>query len=282
MFQWLVNIRKAKAKAKDFSLPFSFCSKKTMHKILLEIVLFCVGGVLACVVIRNCPLRPDTPVLGLLNGDLLRLLVTFLLVMFLAHLLRDLLALLYIISLVSVLVFTHLVVLHVTHTRRLLLTHVVVLGLVPQMFVEGVLLAFLHLIDERLPDRSIVTFLFWDIFTRFLGNSLTHGNGFLGTFLLWNFLADIFWMMLTFLLRLLLAVFTMIGGFADLLIAGGTLLLVLSLTLFCVDSVALLPLIVMTVQDIACVALSLVHSHASLLCRVLADLDWKFSTLMFT
>lgn len=273
---------KQKQKQNIFFTIFFLPLKITLHKILLEIVLFSVSGVLACVVIRNCPLRPDTSVLGLLNGDLLRLLVTFLLVMFLAHLLRDLLTLLYIVPLVSVLVFTHLVVLHVTHTLRLLLTHVVVLGLVPQMFVERVLLAFFDLSVERLPNRSIVTFLFWNIFTRFLGNSLTHGNGLLRTFLLRNFLANIFGMMLTFLLWLLLAVFTMIGGFADLLIAGGTLLLVLGLTLFCVDSVALLPLIVMTVQDVACVTLSLVHGHASLLCRVLADLDWKFSTLMLT
>merc|ERR1712045_506464 len=101
-----------------------------MYMISLEIVMFSVARVLACVVIRDCPLGPDTPVLGLLNGDLLRLLVTFLLVMLLAHLLRDFLTLLYIVPMISVLVFTHLVVLHVANTLRLLLTHVMVLGLV--------------------------------------------------------------------------------------------------------------------------------------------------------
>ena len=153
-----------------------------------------------------------------------------------------------------------------------------------------------------------MAFLFWDIFTGLLGHSLADGNYLLAAFLLRNILANILRMMLALLLRLLLALLPVVGGLADLLVGGGALepsrqyhpvnrsvgyylLLVLGVALLGVEGLALLPLVVVTVQDVRGVTLSLVHSlqhldiiglinvfsyHAPLLRGVLTGLEERF------
>lgn len=228
-------------------------------------------------VILYCSLWPDTSVFGILDGNFLWHFDTFLLIVALTYFIRDLVTSLHLlvgtllhrgvgtlrtsVGLLTLLlidrgadwlpvVVAHLVVLSVADTLRDFAAVVVVFRLIPKVFVEFFYFAFFYRLADWLSYMCLVAFGLWDIFTSFFGDSLADRNLFLHAVLNRDFFTG--------------------------------LLFVCGLTGLRIDCVAIVTVLVVTVQHLCGLAFLAVNHIASLLCVVLTSLDIKFSTLILT